>query len=102
MLICYMLNCNFPLQALTEVVNYLLSISVFILALIVSCNEDIVTALMTIKPFTLSLPCVDHFRGCLIWREEGREEGLTTLRWVYVQKFRSVWCPSRKGLTRNY
>ena len=64
MLICYMLNCTFPLQALTEVVNYSLSIIVFILALIVSCNEVTVIALMTIKPFTLSLPCVGHPRGC--------------------------------------
>ena len=102
MLICYMLNCTFPLQALTEVVNYCAINKCSQSGLDCFLYEVTVIALMTIKPFTLSLPCVDHLRGCLIWREEGREEGVTTHRWVYVQKFRSVWCPSRKGLTRNY
>ena len=44
--------------------------------------------------------------GLFTWREEGPVtrkilEGGTTLRWVYTQKFRSVWCPNIEGSKRN-
>ena len=29
-------------------------------------------------------------------------EGGTGLRWVYVLKFWSIWCPSREGLRRSH
>ena len=46
------------------------------------------------------------FRGCLHWREEDPStrkilEGGSTLHWVYMQKFWSVWYPNTECLRRN-
>ena len=42
------------------------------------------------------------FKGLFTWREENPStrkilEGGISLRWVYMQKFRPVSCPSREG-----
>ena len=45
-------------------------------------------------------------KGLFTWREEDpitRKilEGGSTLRWIYMQEFRSVWCPNIEGLRRK-
>ena len=45
-------------------------------------------------------------KGLLTQREEDFSarkilEGVATLRWVYMQRFRSVWCPNIECTRRN-
>ena len=45
---------------------------------------------------------LQYIMGLVTWREEDPRnrkilEGGITLRWVYMQKFRPVSCPSREG-----
>ena len=36
-------------------------------------------------------------KGLFTWREEDPRRWNLTLRWIYMQKFRTVSCPSREG-----
>ena len=55
---------------------------------------------------TTSVSTWTYMYGLFTWKDEDHStrkilEGRTTFRWVYMQKFWSVWCPSRKRSRMN-